>query len=770
MTEAAGVAGDASPPGELRRAPLLAPVVARFIMLVAVGAFCVIALIWVIYGGTPFWACVQAGFYLAAIFGLQVYFGRPQTQVRAPVTYAVLAAQAFLILVPLTQFGISWTGMHVLLAANAVQVFPPRVGWPLLALISAAMIPVQLLLGATTADIGEVLIGSVVGGLEFYGLTRLARLINVVHAARAELGEAAVARERIRFAGDLHELLGLSLSTVGPKAVTAQEALKSDPARAKEEVGEILKVARHALADVRLVASGYREASFKDESRTVESMLIDSDIDVEVKVSHSDLPVHVRTVVVAVLRAGAAEVLQREGVTKCSITMRQSAGTVELDIADDGETDAGEADDRTAVLPTAAADTAASLIDRVEDLGGKLTRTARPGGGTLLHLVVPPGATADTDGYRGRGDDPAEVSATVSTWVMRTVFIGFAVSVMYTNLVRGRDVETLLTIGGFVIASLIVQLGYISRPGLELSSRMRYVVLGLMAVLVFGPLPLLGSLWHAIPGFLAGSALLLLRPVAGWFVFVAVLVTVPAIKAVNLVHPLLVVQFAGSTLITGLVVFGLTWMARAVHQLRSARFELARIAVAEERMRFARDLHDLLGLSLSAITLKAELALRLMDVDPDRANHELAEIGDIARLALADVRLVASGYQELSLNEESRSAESVLVAADVDVRLNMHYGELPPEVRTVLATVLREGVTNVLRHSAKGARCEITVRQVDRMVMLEIVNNGAERTSGPSVGGSGLRNLSARVAELGGELTAGMSVDGTFRLSARVPA
>jgi signal transduction histidine kinase len=765
VTGAAGVAGDVSPPGELRRAPLLAPVVARAIMLVAVGAFCVIALIWVIYAGTPFWACVQAGVYLAAIFGLQVYFGRPQTQVRAPITYAVLAAQAFLILVPLTQFGISWTGMHVLLAANAVQVFPPRIGWPLLALISAAMIPVQLLLGATTADIGEVLIGSVVGGLEFYGLTRLARLINVVHAARAELGEAAVARERIRFAGDLHELLGLSLSTVGPKAVAAQESLRSDPSRAKEEVGEILKVARHALADVRLVASGYREASFKDESRTVESMLTDSDIDVEVTVSHGDLPVHVRTVVVAVLRAGAAEVLRREGVTKCSITMRQSAGTVELDIIDDGE-----AGDDQAALPTAAADTAASLIDHVDDLGGTLSRTARPGGGNLLHLVVPPGATADTDAYRGRGDDPAEVSATVSTWVMRTVFIGFAVSVMYTNLVRGRDVETLLTIGGFVIASLIVQLGYISRPGLELSPRMRYVVLGLMAVLVFGPLPLLGSLWHAIPGFLAGSALLLLRPAAGWFVFMAVLVTVPAIKAVNLVHPLLVVQFAGSTLITGLVVFGLTWMARAVHQLRSARFELARIAVAEERMRFARDLHDLLGLSLSAITLKAELALRLMDVDADRAGHELVEIGDIARLALADVRLVASGYQELSLNEESRSAESVLVAADVDVRLNMHYGELPPEVRTVLATVLREGVTNVLRHSAKGARCEITVRQVDRMVMLEIVNNGAERVSAPSVGGSGLRNLSARVAELGGELTAGMSVDGTFRLSARVPA
>ncbi|GAA4421431.1 sensor histidine kinase [Actinokineospora soli] len=770
MTERRGSSGDGpeepGQPGELWRAPLLAPVVASGILLVAFGAFCVIAFIYIVYTGTPFWECVQAAAYLLAIFGLQVHFSRPQTLVRAPVTYAVLLAQAFLIIVPLTQFGTSWGGMPILLAANLALVLPWRIGWWVLGSFVGLMLVAQWLVGATATELGSVLVATVIGVLEFYGLNRLARLITLVHAARAELGEAAVAQERLRFARDLHDLLGLSLSTVGPKALAAQDAMAADPERARAELGEILNVARHALADVRLVAGGYRETSINEESRTVESILADSDIDVRINVSHGDLPVHVRTVAVAVLRASAAEVLQREDVTTCAITMRQVDDAVVLDIVDDGV-----AEDDPSALPSTAPDTAASLLDRVTALGGSLCRETPARGGNRLRLTVPMDSGAEADPVRAHSDQQSALeSSGLTNWLTRTVFIGFVCSILYSAWMAGAGTTTLLTIAGFAVGSLLVQLFYVSKPDVQLEPWMRYLVLALLAVLVYAPLALLGSAWYSVPGFLAGSALLLLRPAAGSLVFVAVLVSVPVVKAANLVHPLLVVNVAGSTLITGLVVYGLTWMGRAVHQLRAARYELARIAVADERIRFARDLHDLLGLSLSAITLKTELAQRLLAVDQDRARQELAEIVDISRLALADVRLVANGYRELSLNEESRSAESVLVAADVDVRLNMHYGELSPEVRTVLATVLREGVTNVLRHSAKGARCEITVRQVDRVVMLEIVNSGVAGVPGLTAGGSGLRNLSARVARLGGELTAGLSADGTFRLSARVPA
>jgi signal transduction histidine kinase len=220
--------------------------------------------------------------------------------------------------------------------------------------------------------------------------------------------------------------------------------------------------------------------------------------------------------------------------------------------------------------------------------------------------------------------------------------------------------------------------------------------------------------------------------------------------------------------ITGLVVYGLTWMVRTVAELRAARGQIAKAAVADERLRFARDLHDLLGLSLSAITLKCELAHRLVTADPARAREELTEILAISRLALADVRSVAGGYRDLSLAEESRSAESLLVAAEVDVRMNLHHDELPVQVGTVLATVLREGVTNVLRHS-KGESCEISVEQRDGAVLLDIVNDGVTEAPELSRNGSGLGNLSARVGMVGGELTAGVCPDGRFHLHARVP-
>ncbi|MGW5054318.1 sensor histidine kinase [Actinokineospora sp. NPDC004072] len=769
MTERPGAsAGDvldeSGPSGEAWRTPSLAPLVAWVIVLVAYAAFCVIALIWIVRAGTPFWECVLAGGYLAAIFGLQVYLGRPETLIRAPVTYAVLLAQAFLVTVPHTQFGILWGGMPVLFAANLVLVLPPRVRWWAMGGFLAIMALIHGMLGATSRDLVVLVLNSLVGALEFYGLTRLARLVAAVHAARAELGEAAVARERLRFASDLHDLLGLSLSTVGPKALAAQEAMASDPDRARAELGEVLTVARHALADVRLVAGSYRDTSISEESRTVGAMLADSDIDVRIDVNHGELPVHVRTVAGAVLRAGAAEVLHRDA-TSCVISMQQVGDAVELDIVDDGEVDPD-----SAALAETEPDTAASLLDRVRAVGGTLGRESLPDGRNRLRLRVPHEVGAEADPVRTSADEQTAVeSGRLTNWVTRTVFIIFVVGILQRSWANGAPLGTLITIALFGFASLGVQL-WVSKPDAAVQPRHRYLVLGLLAAFIYLPLLVLGPAWESVPGFLAGSALLLLRPAAGWLVFLAVLVSVPAVKAASLVDPLQVVNIAGSTLITGLVVFGLTWMGRSVHQLRTARYELARIAVAEERMRFARDLHDLLGLSLSAIALKTELAQRLMVVDQDRARHELGEIVDIAQLALADVRLVANGYRDLSLNEESRSAESVLVAADVDVRLEMHYGELSPEVRTVLATVLREGVNNVLRHSVKGARCEITVRQVDRMVVLEIVNNGVAGQPRLSPGGSGLRNLSARVARLGGELTAGLAPDGTFRLSARVPA
>jgi signal transduction histidine kinase len=199
--------------------------------------------------------------------------------------------------------------------------------------------------------------------------------------------------------------------------------------------------------------------------------------------------------------------------------------------------------------------------------------------------------------------------------------------------------------------------------------------------------------------------------------------------------------------------------------------------VAGERLRFARDVHDLLGLSLSAIVLKGELANRLLEHNPHCAATEVSQILDTSRCALAEIRSVTCGESVLQLERERACVESALTAADVEVRIELDPSDLSTPLETVLAAVLREGVTNMLRHS-KVARCEITLVKSGTTARLEMVNDGVpEPADGPrptsrqpaELGGSGLRNLAERVAALGGELSTALEPDHRFRLRVTVP-
>jgi two-component system, NarL family, sensor histidine kinase DesK len=213
-------------------------------------------------------------------------------------------------------------------------------------------------------------------------------------------------------------------------------------------------------------------------------------------------------------------------------------------------------------------------------------------------------------------------------------------------------------------------------------------------------------------------------------------------------------------------VHGLSRLVALVVEGRTSRAEIARVAVLRERLRFSRDLHDLLGYSLSAITLKIELTHRLMEKSPQEAADQLLEVLEISRLALSDARTVASGYREMSLEEECRAAVSVLSAADIAVQLDSDHPDLAVQVNTVLATVLREGVTNLLRHS-KAKHCEITIRQTADRASIEMVNDEVAPRRGHRENG-GLHNLSVRAKEIGGKVTAEHNGD-VFRLWAEVP-
>lgn len=198
----------------------------------------------------------------------------------------------------------------------------------------------------------------------------------------------------------------------------------------------------------------------------------------------------------------------------------------------------------------------------------------------------------------------------------------------------------------------------------------------------------------------------------------------------------------------------------------AARDALARLAVTEERLRFSRDLHDLLGHSLSLIAVKSELATRLARDDPDRAEAEMADVRRAARDALREVRAAVRGYRAVELDAELAGVRAVLEAAGVRCAVGDPPDGLPPEVRSVLAWVIREGATNVIKHS-EARHCSITLTLYGGSVVVEMRNDGVR---GAEAGeGSGLTGLTERAAVLGGEITAGRHGRDGFLLRAAVP-
>jgi len=316
-----------------------------------------------------------------------------------------------------------------------------------------------------------------------------------------------------------------------------------------------------------------------------------------------------------------------------------------------------------------------------------------------------------------------------------------------------------------------------SAPGIS-EARMRTKMLTLAAQGVLSYLPLIwfGVSWGAMAGFFAGSVLLLLPARSGWTLYGLTTLSLLIPGILNDRGVVDILYMCQTTALTGLVVYGLSRLTSLVDQLHRARADLARLAVSNEQLRFSRDLHDLLGYSLSAITLKNELIQRLIAANPSRAREEVDEVLVISRQALADVRRVARGYREMSLSSELTSAESVLAAAGVSVTVDTHDAieRLGTATSTVLATVLREGVTNLLRHS-KASYCRICARTEDDLVRLTIVNDGlalGHQVPSPH-SGSGLGNLERRLEDIGGRLIVRRFPDGSdvdvFRLIAEAP-
>jgi two-component system sensor histidine kinase DesK len=293
------------------------------------------------------------------------------------------------------------------------------------------------------------------------------------------------------------------------------------------------------------------------------------------------------------------------------------------------------------------------------------------------------------------------------------------------------------------------------------------------------------------------------------YVVIAAAVTLPTRKAAWMVAATTVVAGVVYTLQTGWDAFVTSWqeivpfpligigmvavsrLVVTVRELQAARMEIAQLAAAEavakERLRFARDLHDLLGHSLSSITLKSELADRLLPDNPQthRAVVEVRDIQDIARGALREIREAVAGYRQPALSEELIGAREMLEAAGIACRIENDVGLLPKSLEAILAWTVREGTTNVIRHS-RARHCDIQIAREDGKngeagkVRAEVSDDGSglfaarDGTDGSGtdglVGGSGLSGLAERVAEFAGaDFEAGPLPVGGFRLRVCLP-
>jgi two-component system sensor histidine kinase DesK len=342
------------------------------------------------------------------------------------------------------------------------------------------------------------------------------------------------------------------------------------------------------------------------------------------------------------------------------------------------------------------------------------------------------------------------LSAKVSTVHLVLVFVGFGASVVgYSTLLFGTRLSASRSTARAIVFALVI-----------LSI--------LMTVFDRGG-------WAAV--IVYATAAMAIRRLFSERVAIALVLGFSATAALLL---LVTGESVGTALTVGVTCAGVGMLLISFGELRArnvellrARDERAKLAVAEERLRFARDMHDLLGHSLSVIALKAELAGRLLPRDAEAAAVHIGDLEAVARGALAEVRDVVSGYRRPDLAAELDGARAALRAAGIKAHIKSFDEQLSPEVEALLAWTVREGTTNVIKHS-DAHNCTLLIDRDEGLVRAQVIDDGRGPRDGEASltgieGGHGLTGLSERAERLAGILEASPVPQGGFRLSVSVP-
>jgi two-component system sensor histidine kinase DesK len=381
-------------------------------------------------------------------------------------------------------------------------------------------------------------------------------------------------------------------------------------------------------------------------------------------------------------------------------------------------------------------------------------------------------------------DSLADASVPTTRWarqILRVVEASALVAPVLFTMLLQRGLSATLYLLTVVLG---VGIGAIQRRHTRAASRgLRPAgwiwTLLLMAALVYIPLPWLGLYWGLGQAALIASALMIMGGKVGAVPTVVVLTVWTVIVGHALWGDRAAARFVfdvGTSVmygaVVGLAVFGAVVLVRIVDETASTHVALADLATGMERLRLSRDMHDLLGQSLSAVSLKGDLAMRLLPHDAVAARVEIEGLTGAARDALLGVRAMTRDGHNMCLPDEIATAVALLGAAGIRVQTDIDHTQLSAPIAEVLAWVVREGVTNVIRHSDATA-CMITLTRGDDTVRLDILNDGAGRShpdrrlTGP---GTGVTGLKERASAMSGQVWIEHTGTDIFRLSAEFPA
>ncbi|MFD6425373.1 sensor histidine kinase [Streptomyces sp. NPDC060198] len=359
----------------------------------------------------------------------------------------------------------------------------------------------------------------------------------------------------------------------------------------------------------------------------------------------------------------------------------------------------------------------------------------------------------------------------------------------FSNLWKGETPNPWVgAVGVLLFNSLYIQLVFRSFVPDRRRTTGSYVLLGALAAITFGLAAGYGGSWLLFFPLLSLASGTILRGRALTLALVGLSVCGVAVTVWRSDQASDPWTIGYGTFVSGAVTASILALSETVRELREAQAELSRNAVERERLRFSRDLHDLLGHTLSVIVVKSEAARRLAPRDVDAALGQIADIESVGRQALTEVREAVTGYREGSLVGELERAVSVLTAVGIEGTVHRGGPPVSPRTEALLGWVVREAVTNVVRHS-DAAHCVFSVTSGSERVVLTVTDGGpsgeqgggkppGDRRRGPGAGGeelsyayggTGLVGLSERLALAGGSLRAGPGPDGGFVVRAELP-